>query len=162
MTNTTLGSEINRALLALLMKAEGPAVDPSRDIISTGKTTSSPPPNYHSEYEAWRERFVRLLMALHRELGSEPRQPRTTTKDLLEVIRDYEGRDKVYVAFVEGCSVELVEKARTIIGVKPSDGTRRERPLTSRTMPGQNLSDLPPTDAIVIVDGEVRPESESS
>lgn len=136
MENKTLGSEINRALLALLMKAEGPAVDPSRDNISTGKIESSPPRNYHSEYEQWRERFVRLLMALHRELGDEPiRKPRTTTKDLLEVIRGYEGRDKAYVAFVEGCSVELVEKVRTIIGVSMADGTPKKRPLTSRTLP---------------------------
>lgn len=153
MNQPTLGRRLNDALAALLMSAQGPAIDPSRDQISGGKADSAPPPRYGvDEIRAWVDRAERLVMALEREVGlATPTKPRKTTKDLREVIRTYEGRDAVYVAFVEGCSTQLVHKVRASVGLDP-EGQRRPRALTSRVLPdvGQDASS---TEGMIVITG---------
>lgn len=103
-----------------------------------------------------------MVLALEIELaGPRARTPRTTTKDLLTVIRQYEGRSMPYVAFLEGCSTDLVKKVRTIIGVLPADGTKPPKPLTTRDLPQDTSSQIPSgVDDIGYIPSSAAPETD--
>jgi hypothetical protein len=134
----TLGRRLDKALLRMSMFAEGASVDFRKDVISTGKTTSSAPTNYQPLASEWETRAERLVDSMEAaaeaySTGTEAVQ-RKSTADLRRVMHTYEGRDIVYVAYHEGCSTDLVRKTRTAMGLDLM-GFRKLKPLTTRTLP---------------------------
>lgn len=137
---TTVGQRIDKALLALLGRANGATVDFSKGGLGTSISGSKPrsqaPPNFASEYAEWLDRAERLALALEGDVGGDSAvRPKSTTKTLSPVIREYEGRSPEFIAFVEKCSVALVRKVRVEKGLNPVTGERAERPHTSRELP---------------------------
>lgn len=141
----TLGQRLDRALLRMSMFAEGATVDTTKDRISSGKTEASAPTDYQPLGSEWQERAKRLVESIEREAeayatGAEL-VPRKSASDLRAVIRNYEGRDCVFVAYHEGCSVDLVRKVRASLGLdshggkKPPSLTSREVPVTPERVP---------------------------
>ena len=123
---TTIGTRLDAALQH---SAAGPAVDPTRDLVDSGAAETQVPRDYGSEFEAWLGRAERLVEGIVDAIkGARPRTTKTVS-ELKEVIRTYEGRDTVYVAFYEGCSVRTVERARADLGLQPSTGFREPKLL---------------------------------
>lgn len=87
----------------------------------------------------WHDRFERLVIAAEQDLesclkrGQRDIHPsgRPRVANLRKRLHEYTGRDCAWVAFVERCSVKLVEKARTDAGLDSKWGFKREAPLTS-------------------------------
>jgi hypothetical protein len=120
------------------MFSEGATLDATKDRIKTGKTTSSRPTDYRPLSSEWAARAERLVVAVEKEAeeystGAEL-VPRKSASDLSRVMRSYEGREPVFVAYHEGCSVDLVRKVRTSLGMDHM-GFRKDKPLTSRELP---------------------------
>lgn len=133
---TTIGTRLDAALLSLQLQAQGPAVDATKDRVNGSKPSTQPPPDFGNEHAVWLERAERLVEGIVAGL----RQPtatgaRKTARELRDVIRGYEGRTVVYVAYHEGCSPDLVEKVRASCGLEPTTGFRRLAALTSREIP---------------------------
>lgn len=144
-----LGARLNKVLAEMMLVQEAGAIDYSRDRVSQGEgghgahgIQGGPPAgNSRPLVLQWAERFERMVEAAERDLravthGEEPREYGGTkaASGLRRRIRDYEGRDPVWVAFMEGCSVELVRKARRELGLEMKSGRtleRGERPLTA-------------------------------
>jgi hypothetical protein len=131
---TTIGTRLDAALLALQLQAQGPAVDPTKDQVDTGKSTSQAPPDYGSEHAAWLDRAERLVEGIADVVRGAQPKTRKTAPELRAVIGTYEGRPAIYVAYHEGCSVELVYKVRAARG-QDELGFRRPAPLTAREVP---------------------------
>jgi hypothetical protein len=128
-----------------MMRSNGAATDTTRNglgvSVSGGKPSSRPPTDYGSEYAEWLDRAERIALALEREVdGGTIRVREKTSETLRAVIRDYEGRKPEFVAFVENCSVALVRKVRTTLGLDAVTGERRPAPITDRTVPSEFLS----------------------
>lgn len=110
-------------------------MDPSRDLVDSGKPTTQRPPDYGNDHAVWLERAERLVEGIADETRA-PSGPRRqqTAPGLRRVIRKYEGRDCVYVAFHEGCSESLVYKVRASLELDGL-GFSKAKPLTSRELP---------------------------
>lgn len=128
---TTIGTRLDAALLTLQLQAQGPAVDPSRDLVDSGKPTTQRPPDYGNDHAVWLERAERLVDAMVASLRQPEARRQKTLSEVRSVIRTYEGRDHVYVAYHEHCSVRTVERARAALGLD-SLGFKVAKPLTSR------------------------------
>lgn len=158
----TLGERVNRILLDLLLLLEGGAIDPTRDVVSTGsgghgshKARSAPPgafARFHDRplVEQYAERFERLCIAAERDLeavrqGVDTRPARDTRskrkRDEDRAILREVGRDPTWVAFVYGRTTDSVQRLRKRHGLDPNTGERAPRPLTSREL----LSESAPT-----------------
>lgn len=145
----SLGTRLNNALARALLLSEGGTVDLTRDTVSLGRgghgthgeRGRAPGGTSRSMVEQWVGRFEHLLLALERDIesverGVEPIEWRGTkpAMGLRRRIHEYAGRDPVFVAFVERCSVQLVHKVRKEAGLHTTTGdalTRNERPLTA-------------------------------
>lgn len=142
--------------LAQLMIAEpeGPAIDYGRDTINQGDgghgkhgTTSCAPPSVSSLAVEWAEFFSRALDMVELDLahvrgttrppgvvstGRVSNEAAKARKRRITTLAIYRGRPDAFVAYVEGCSADLVRKARAAKD-QDSYGLKRPtvRPLTS-------------------------------
>lgn len=117
--------------------ADGATVDPGKDRVSTGKTTSSMPIDPQPVAREWHDRAERLVAAIEAAAetysrGDEPRRQKSAS-ELRKVMHSYEGRDNVFVAYHESCSTDLVRKLRGDMGLD-THGFRRQRPLTDTVL----------------------------
>lgn len=145
----SLGNRLNKVLGGLLLLTEGATVDPTKDTISVGRGGHSthgergrrPGGSSRPLVVQWAERFEHMILAAERDLADAKhgtgRVEFSGTKPaagLRKRIHEYEGRDPVWIAFIEGCSVELVRKVRREADLNMVTGERlerRERPLTA-------------------------------
>lgn len=147
-----IGQRINDGLAKLLVvELNGPAVDTTRDIVTTGKgghgthkeRGKAPAGNARPLVEQWAEQAQRVAEGIEeaiREIqtGAKPQEfgGIKPARGLRSRIHDYEGRGVVYVAYHERCSVELVRKVRAEKGRDAKWGypktpqQRRDRALT--------------------------------
>lgn len=112
-------------------------------------TTTAAPPRTHSIAIEYAEHFSRLLDLLELEVaelrGTAPRPERvmstggksnisSTRKRRIVTSELYRGKPDAFVAYVEGCSADLVRKARGGRGLD-SHGLPKAHALTSREVP---------------------------
>lgn len=138
---TTIGTRLDAALLSLQLQAQGPAVDATKDRVNGSKPSTQAPPDFGNEHATWLDRAERLVEGIVAVVqGAKGPARRKTASELRAVIRTYEGRPVIYVAFHEGCSTDLVEKVRTSCGLETTTGFRRPTALTSRELPAQEVA----------------------
>ena len=131
---TTVGTRLDAALLALQLQAAGPALDFTKDRVTTSQQPSGRPPDYGDEHAAWLERAERLVEGICASLSSpEQRKP---IAELHQAIWSYEGRSAVYVAYHEHCSIDTVRRVRQRKGLD-DHGFRKPAALTSRVIPAE-------------------------
>lgn len=147
----TLGARLNRVLFGLLLLASNTrAVDFSRVMVSlgTGRGSALPPDAGDSLVEEWAEFFRRAIDMAEADLAMERgeiprpsavRRGRVAAKDArardrrITSAKVYRGRRPEFVAYVEGCTVETVERVRRAKGLDPATGLKpkpAERPIT--------------------------------
>ena len=141
----TLGRRMNQVLSRMMTYQEGAVIDYTRIRVSHGEgghgfhgeRGGRPAGNSRPLAVEWAERFERMIEAAEADAASYERGDALksfTAKaapGLKTRIRDYAGRDPVWVAFMEGCSVELVLRVRRELGLNVSTGASGERPLTA-------------------------------
>lgn len=150
----SLGRRVNEVLARLALCPQGSAIDYGADLVTQGKgghgkhgATSQAPPRVHSLAVEWAEFFRRatdlaeLDLAMERGEQERPepvRQGRVGSRVAAtrkaRILRSplYQGRPDSFVAYVEGCSTDLVRKTRgerglDAYGLKPDTA----RPLTT-------------------------------
>lgn len=160
-----LGQRLNRALATLLLEQQASAIDYSRDHISMGEgghgahgiVSGAPSGSSRPLVLQWSERFEKLIESCEADARAltvpggrrEFLSSREIADRLRKRIGDYEGRDEVYVAYHEGCSVPLVRKVRREAGLRMTDGTRLER--------GERPLTAPPREALKSITSEEAP-----
>lgn len=157
---TTIGTRLDAALLALQLQAQGPAVDTTRDLVDSGKPTTQRPPDYGDDQAVWLERAERLVDEIVAQLEAPKARRQKTLAEVRSVIRSYEGRDNVYVAYHEHCSTKTVERARGTLGLD-SHGFKVPKPLTSRDLDVGQIGSYLPT-IVCPVDEHPQPSEEPS
>jgi hypothetical protein len=142
--NLKIGDRIEELLKRMSLLQDGRATDFSKDQIAKIKPTSGHGPSFRDLplVIEWRERFERMILAAERDLqnvlksataqdlGSNGR--RKLTHALRQKILEHEGRQAVWVAFVECCSVSTVEQVRKADNRDGSYGFYNPKPITSR------------------------------
>lgn len=138
----SVGARIDFVLRAMTLLQNGPAIDYGRDVISQGSGghgkhgMTSAAPSWGGEkplVEEWSDRIEAVVMAAERDLHEARRG--ASVRDFTGIKRrirspEYEGRDVVWVAFVERCSTDLVRKERRSARLDP-DGFPLPTPFTA-------------------------------
>lgn len=149
-----LGTRLNKVLARLLLMQESSAIDYSRDRVSHGSGghgahgDPSRPPSGNSRplVDQWAERFERMIEAAEVDAGLRAPREATNNRNIRSELRsrmpEYEGHDPVYVAYHEGCSVEIVREVRRESKRHMVTGhrlERHERPQTAPPVDGLRL-----------------------
>lgn len=163
-----LGDRINQALAELVVAdPEGGAIDYGRDRVSTGRgghgshRGSTPPPRVHPLASEWAGFFRRALDLMELDLArlrgraprpEAPRQGRVASgvaaRRKRRIIESelYRGRPAEFVAYVEGCSADLVRKVRGERGLDPYGLPVKRDRLTAPPSEGLKTSESTTTE----------------
>lgn len=130
----TIGQRVDRALAKLALCSEVAAVDMTRDHVSSSPAPSGKPAGEsRTPAVVWAERLERFCEAAERfvheyqhgatQPGFRHRSEADALAHMRQHIREYEGHDPVYVAFMEGLmSDDPVRRARHDAGLDRATG----------------------------------------
>jgi hypothetical protein len=131
MQRRSVGRRLDAALLALSLRAQGPAVDFSRERVSGTPERSPAPPRLDLEADRWASLFELVVSQLERG------ERTTSIPDLMTAVRPFAGYRSSFLAFALSEPVERVEHARAALGVDGEAGLPTLPPLTSRELPAR-------------------------